>query len=116
MEYTNKTVSILGTEYKVEFRSEKEDKLLIDCFGYTDETDQVLVVQKIPENNEFVNPDWRIKKTLRHEIIHAFLFESGLDNNTTMSGNWAQNEEMVDWIARQFPKISKVYEQLGVMD
>jgi hypothetical protein len=115
MEYTNKTVSILGTEYKVEFRSEKEDKLLIDCFGYTDETDQVLVIQKIPENNEFVNPDWRIKKTLRHEIIHAFLFESGLWRNSGDVNAWSMNEEMVDWIAIQMPKMVKAMQDAEAM-
>ena len=41
------------------------------------------------------------KKNLRHEIVHAFLFESGLAENS----EWAYNEEMVDWIAKQGPKI-----------
>ena len=37
------------------------------------------------------------KKVIRHELVHAFLFESGLSVNS-----WADNEEIVDWIAIQF--------------
>lgn len=52
--------------------------------------------------------------TLRHEVIHAFLNESGLQWNSFAPENaWAKNEEMVDWIAIQAPKIFKVYQELG---
>lgn len=55
-----------------------------------------------------------LKKDLRHEIIHAFLFESGLSSNTNCCfGAWAEYEEMVDRIAIQFPKILKVFEEAG---
>ncbi|WP_461218455.1 hypothetical protein [Lapidilactobacillus salsurivasis] len=47
------------------------------------------------------------RKTLRHELIHAFLYESGLDANS----EWARNEEIVDWIAIQFPKLQIVFNQ-----
>lgn len=44
--------------------------------------------------------------TLRHEIVHAFLYESGLGvNSLECKEGWATNEEMVDWIAIQGPKI-----------
>ncbi|MFD1464645.1 hypothetical protein ACFQ4L_00875 [Lapidilactobacillus mulanensis] len=44
-------------------------------------------------------------KDTRHELIHAFLCESGLAENS----DWAQNEEVVDWIARQFPKLFETF-------
>ena len=50
-------------------------------------------------------------KVKRHEIIHAFLFESGLAENS----NWAQNEEMVDFFAIQFPKLLKAFEQADAL-
>ena len=57
------------------------------------------------------------KKTLRHEIVHAFLTESGLFNNTyNVDAGWSKNEEMVDWFAIQSPKIFKVYSELGIID
>jgi hypothetical protein len=42
---------------------------------------------------------------LRHEIVHAFFFESGLAQSSNKCEDWAMNEEMVDWIARQGLKI-----------
>jgi hypothetical protein len=54
----------------------------------------------------------QIKATLRHEIIHAFLHESGLSGSSVTDVPWAVNEEMVDWFAIQFPKMIKVFEQL----
>lgn len=40
----------------------------------------------------------RYREVVRHEIVHAFLYESGLSE-------YAQDEQLVDWIAMQFPKI-----------
>ena len=51
------------------------------------------------------------KKVLRHEIIHAYLGESGLRS----SSEWAENEEMVDWFAIQFPKILKTFSELCIL-
>ena len=48
---------------------------------------------------------------IRHEIIHAFLFESGLAQNTNDVESWAMNEEMVDWLAIQFPKLLKAFKE-----
>lgn len=39
--------------------------------------------------------------------VHAILFESGLDHNT----EWARNEEVVDWIAIQFPKLLDIFKR-----
>ena len=50
------------------------------------------------------------KRTIRHEITHAILFESGLDHNT----EWARNEEIVDFIAIQFPKLLEIFKSIEV--
>lgn len=56
------------------------------------------------------------KKVLRHELMHAFLNESGLSANSTVPDcAWAKNEEMVDWFAIQSPKIFKVFSEAGCM-
>ena len=44
------------------------------------------------------------KNVLRHEIIHAFFFESGLDT-------YCNNEELVDWLAIQVPKMIDVFDK-----
>ena len=52
---------------------------------------------------------------LRHEVLHAFLFESGLSETAGFSGCWATNEEMVDWFAIQSPKIFEVFSELDLI-
>ena len=52
------------------------------------------------------------KKVLRHEIIHAFLYESGLWNNSGDVEAWAQSEEMTDWFSIQFPKILRAFQEV----
>lgn len=52
----------------------------------------------------------RERGILRHEIVHAFLFESGLSWDSWVSQDaWAKNEEMVDWFAIQGEKIYKCW-------
>ena len=48
---------------------------------------------------------------IRHELVHAFAYESGLAENSP----WAFNEEMTDWIAIQFPKMLKAFETAMVL-
>ena len=56
------------------------------------------------------------KSTLRHEIVHAFLHESGL---SASAGHcdfaWAKNEEMVDWIALQGEKIYAAWKKANAL-
>lgn len=52
---------------------------------------------------------------MRHEIIHAFLYESGLAENFEHANEFGQDETMVDWIAMQFPKILEVYKEAGCL-
>jgi hypothetical protein len=114
----NRKINILGTEYRIEFRKEDEDTILKDCNGYCDVTVKLIVVLAEP-NKECDYEDFSFiqKKTLRHEIVHAFLSESGLFNNTyNVEAGWAKNEEMVDWFAIQSPKIFKVYSELGLLE
>lgn len=114
----NRKINILGTEYRIEFRKEDEDTILKDCNGYCDVTVKLIVILAEP-NKECDYEDFSFiqKKTLRHEIVHAFLTESGLFNNTyNVDAGWAKNEEMVDWFAIQSPKIFKVYSELGLLE
>ncbi len=107
-----RTINVLGTESKVLFREEKQDPKLEELGGYFDATENLIVV-KIPEKDTMSvgNLENSQKKVLRHEIIHAFLHESGLDWSATHSECWATNEEMVDWFAIQSPKIFKVFRE-----
>lgn len=112
-----KTVNILGTEYTIDFRKKEEDTNLDDNDGYTDTSAKLIVVEDIqPEKGSKLNLEYYTKQVVRHEVIHAFLFESGLEgccNNNF--GAWSQNEEMVDWFAIQSPKIIKAFREADAL-
>ena len=95
-------VSILGTDYKVCLTSnESKYPILKDCNGYIDDSIKLLVIRNefIKEDSAMENPSDTILKNIRHEVIHAFLYESGLDFDSSKANHWAVNEEMVDYFA-----------------
>lgn len=109
-------VDILGTEYKLIIATEKERPNLKECDGYIDQSIKEIVVGRFePEPMILLNLKQYTKKVMRHEIIHAFLYESGLGENSNKIENWAQSEEMVDWIAIQFPKILKAFKEVNAI-
>lgn len=55
------------------------------------------------------------KRILRHELLHAFMYESGLWCNSFGVNIWAENEEMTDWFAIQSPKIFELYKDLNLL-
>lgn len=114
-----KTVTILGEKYSVYLDvPEHKDKDLIGRFGYCSATEKKIVVIDLNtvegwKDETYYAKTVQSKITLRHEIIHAFLHESGLWGSSSETEHWSMNEEMVDWLAHQFPKILKVFKQLG---
>ena len=112
-------VNILGSEWNVKFGSEKEYPNLTNVDGYTDLSIREIVVDgmKALQGQIGTKADLESyqKQVVRHEIIHAFLLESGLDSNSNSADSWAMNEEMVDWLAIQSPKIFKVFNELKLM-
>ena len=114
----NSTVNILGREYKIEYRNYDEDKTFerLHIQGYcTGPYVHLIVIGNLKSNPEWdlgdkIKNELATKQLLRHEIVHAFLAESGLDcNSNVIDGAWACNDEMVDWIAIQGPKIYKAW-------
>ena len=111
-------VNILGTEYAIYHRNEKDDANLDGkCRdAYTDNSTHEIIICNKKEGCELGDYEWYKKAVLRHELIHAFLYESGLDSSSgSIGGGWAENEEMVDWFAIQSPKIYKVFKELDIL-
>lgn len=105
-------VNVLGVKYKITKSVKESDNPKIKgCDGFCDFTTKEIFVAELIENDDTM-ADLTVyeERVIRHELVHAFLFESGLDHNT----EWARNEEIVDWIALQFPKMAKVFEQLEI--
>ena len=112
-------VNILGTEYTICFGKESDFPNLKDNDGYTDTSSKEIIIDDMSVHEGDVsakrNIDAYKNQVLRHEIIHAFLAESGLDGNGHASDHWEFNEEMVDWFAIQSPKIYKVFAELDLL-
>ncbi len=107
------SVNILGTEYEIISQTEDENPKLKDANGLCEMYAKKIIVRDIkPTDDTIDNLDAYKRKVLRHELIHAFLEESGLSYNS----EWANNEEMVDWMAIQFSKIQKVFEELKITE
>lgn len=108
---TEKTINILGTEYTIRISSDCEDTKLREADGYCDKTTKLIVVAQKSYDCEIADFENYQRKCLRHEIIHAFLFESGLHEN--WQHRQGQDETYVDWIATQFPKLAKAFAEAG---
>ena len=112
-------VNILGSEWSVKFGNEEEYPNLAEMDGYSDFSIREIVVDDMEASQGQVGAKADLghyqKQVVRHEIIHAFLLESGLDSNSSEVESWATNEEMVDWFAIQSPKIFKVFNKYDLM-
>lgn len=118
-----KSVDILGAEYELIMLGYED----FDPFKNTDTTALVsyatktIIICDAMTHPRFICPciaDARKfeKIWLRHELIHAFLYESGLHSNANKGETpWPLNEEMVDWIAIQLPKIMRVCKETGAL-
>lgn len=105
-------INILGQEYEVKIQNEEENPKFKKADGVCEFYSKEIIVCDVQEDEEtFNNMQEYRNKVLRHEIIHAFIHESGLD----VMSDWARNEEMVDFFAYQIPKIAKLFKELEII-
>lgn len=106
-------INILGTEYKLIETTGSEDPRLEGAHGWCGSYEKTILVEREIFTHaqggaiEQTRID-RSKFIKRHEITHAFFNESGLDD-------YSQNEQLVSWIARQFPKMLEVFEKTNAI-
>lgn len=100
-------IDILGTKYSV-----KEDKSLIHtqtdgiCKLYDKEILLRPVEAMLCSEDGWATKERRYREVARHEIVHAFFEEAGLSD-------YGSDERLVDWIAKQFPKMLKAMRGAG---
>lgn len=100
-------INILGTEYVLNInttdylRASNADGVHLE---YDKEINLRCMNGMLSEDSSERAKFERQKEVLRHEIIHAFFSESGLDGYNV-------DEQLVDWIAKQFPKIKRCFEE-----
>jgi len=99
-----KNVNILGTEYSIEI----DDTLETELDGLCKEYDKRISIRNagsmLDDDDSTGVKKIRFDEVLRHEIIHAFFYEAGLED-------YSDNEQLVDWIAKQFPKLEKAFKE-----
>lgn len=102
-------VDILGTNYTI-----KQDDSLIDsmadglCKSYSKEITHRGAKDMLCKDDPIEVKNVRFSEVLRYELIHAFFCEAGLNN-------YSNDEILVDWIAKQFPKMLKAMESCGAL-
>lgn len=111
MKYGNTMAIVLGVPYKIIESNREEDNSLEESDGYCDFSTKKIVIDTFRNKPGSMEDLTKYKKkVIRHELIHAFLHESGLDANS-----WANNEEIVDWIAIQFLKMAEAFEKVDAL-
>lgn len=118
-----KFVDILGNIWRIEVLKYKDDDYFGDARadGYCSGPEKRIVLcdpstypGQEKENQEYLANS--LKHTLRHEIVHAYFYESGLgDSSFVCNRPWAKNEEMVDWFASQGDRIFRTWQQCGCL-
>lgn len=91
-------INILGIEYKLYFNAEPEQNCSSKHnIGMADHEEKHIIISDL---NLFT-----LKEVLMHEIIHCFMFESGIDRIEF------SEEDIVNYFARMIPKINKAFEE-----
>lgn len=96
-------ISILGELWKINFNVKIDD----DADAQTNPHERVInIADDIVDGAD-------VKRIIRHEIIHAFMFESGLGFNFEHKPI-GQDETTIDWFAIQYPKIKTIFKLLDI--
>lgn len=105
-------ITILGTAYECVEVPRDGDPRLSDCDGYCDAYIKKIVIADKPALAEKDDPPEACAvfraHTLRHEMAHAFLYESGLRD-------YAVDELLVDWLAWQLPALHKAVQEIEAL-
>lgn len=109
-------VNVLGTEYRIKY-NDKRKYLPKYADGCCDFPAHMIRIAKIkPDRDTSKDLEAYRRQVVRHEIIHAFFYESGLAGSAHSSvGAWSMDEEMTDWFAIQSPKIFKAFSEVGCL-
>lgn len=108
----DREIDILGEIWKIIKVSEDEDDRIINQAGFMDKSTREIGLMELEPRvqGEVMDRDKMSRHTLRHEIIHALIAECGIDQYI----DWAASEEVVDFFAYHFPRLNKIFKELGI--
>lgn len=97
------SVSVLGVDYNISVDNVKNDTSLKKLNGYCDNSISKIVIRDdlmTPDEDTCEDMSVFAHKIVRHELIHAFMDESGVTGC-----DWKHDESLVDWLAVMMPKM-----------
>lgn len=105
----DRKIDIFGTEYTIY----DDESLVEEGFdGRVNTFDPVIrirpysvMLEETDSNNE---KKACYREVLRHEVVHAIFRESGHEK-------YMNDEELVQYIASMFPKINRIFSELGIL-
>lgn len=101
-------MNILGTEYKLIIDTDYCEDAGAD--GITERYEKKIYMRSVQDmldkDSSIQAKQRRYDETLRHEIVHAFLFESGLDK-------YGCDETVVQWMAAKMPQVTQIFKETG---
>ena len=103
-------VNILGSEWTVRSATEAEEPRLENKNGFTDWTARLICLEQEPQG-DIGSMETYMNKVIRHELIHAFMDESGF-GDCFEHKLFGHEETVVDWFAHQMPKIMKLADDI----
>lgn len=115
-------IDVLGSKYSI-YAMDKDDEATIDAWGenhagYCDPSVKEIVLRGSllePEPGSLADLEHSWKAIMRHEIIHAFLYEGGLTGEVQHREAYYGDELLIDWLAIQTPKIFKAFQTAGCL-
>ena len=96
---TDKKINILGQDYTIKFENTRTAEVLKTADGECKYYSKEIIIDDELELKEHKN------HVIKHEIVHAFLAESGLKR-------YNHDEDLVDWVAWNIEKIQKVIDEV----
>lgn len=104
-------MNIFGTEYQLidDFSTLEKSNLDGECLTYSKTINVRPVERMLDVVDDFKAKEKRHKEVMRHEMIHAAFFESGLPD-------YCADETLVNWIAMQFPKLVELFKENDCTD
>mgnify|MGYP003294774800 CR=1 FL=1 len=106
-----KKVNIKGKVYKIRKVKHSILKKFLKqttegfIFGACDFEGRTIYINKVLTGQSY-------NETLRHEMVHAFFKECGLDYEI----DWARDEMLIDWLALNLPDMCKACEDVDVLN
>lgn len=105
-----KETEILGTVYQLLVDNDGMDQQNADgvCRCYAKKIQVRPPEKMLCQDDDLEAKNSRYREVLRHELIHAMLFEAGL-------GDYYDDEVLVDWLAKLFPRMLELFEEEGCL-